>query len=80
MDEERNYDPKSHVAEMIALLGPPPKEILERIENMKDLQCSEGGPISTSDGTTGQTAREHYGVHFDENGECCLVSLVTLAH
>lgn len=28
-DANGRYDPKSHLAEMIALLGPPPKEVIE---------------------------------------------------
>lgn len=34
-DQKGRYDAKLHVAEMIALLGPPPPEVIQRYQYMR---------------------------------------------
>ncbi|KAJ5479837.1 hypothetical protein N7530_005346 [Penicillium desertorum] len=59
------YDPKSHLAEMIALLGPPPKEVIGRAEYMS--QVDYPSPISIGAGKPCKNAREVFGgPYFDK--------------
>jgi hypothetical protein len=50
-DAQGHYDAKAHIAEMIALLGPPPKELLAKSDAMTDFKWpnsirNEGGKLS----------------------------------
>jgi hypothetical protein len=61
------YDPKSHLAEMIALLGPPPKEVLKRAEYMSKLEFDS--PIISTNGKASKNPREFFGgPYFDPEG------------
>ncbi|OBT98311.2 hypothetical protein VE01_03095 [Pseudogymnoascus verrucosus] len=66
-DQEGRYDAKLHIAEMIALLGPPPPEIIQRYQYMREY--SWPNPIRRDDGRVCETAEEYfYGPFFDEKG------------
>ena len=66
-DAQGRYDPKRHIAEMIALLGPPPPEILQRYQSMREYQWPE--PVRREDGSACETAEEFFGgPFFDSNG------------
>lgn len=47
-DAQGHYDAKAHLAEMIALLGPPPLELISRSHSMQDFKWPE--PITREDG------------------------------
>ncbi|KAJ5200680.1 hypothetical protein N7472_005884 [Penicillium cf. griseofulvum] len=67
-DANGRYDPKSHLAEMIALLGPPPKEVLKRADYMSQLDYS--CEIMIEKGKLGKNARSIFGgPYFDEEGK-----------
>ncbi|KAJ5990221.1 hypothetical protein N7522_010428 [Penicillium canescens] len=63
-----DYNSASHLAEMIALLGPPPKEVIERSNYFS--QHDFDYPISLEPGRSCKNIRELFcGPHFDEEGE-----------
>ncbi|CAI7631859.1 unnamed protein product [Penicillium palitans] len=67
-DANGRYDPKSHLAEMIALLGPPPKEVIERADYMSQVEYDS--TISIEVGKPCKNAREVFGgPYFDEEGK-----------
>ncbi len=57
-----DYDVRAHLAEMIALLGPPPKELLDREKLWSDIKW--GNAVLNSDDKLCQTAREYFGGPF----------------
>ncbi|KAK4867104.1 hypothetical protein LT330_007845 [Penicillium expansum] len=58
----------SHLAEMIALLGPPPKEVIERADFMSQVEYDS--TISIEIGKPCKNAREDFGgPYFDEEGK-----------
>ncbi|MCJ1253125.1 hypothetical protein MMC24_000932 [Lignoscripta atroalba] len=62
------YDVRAHLAEMIALLGPPPKILADREKWWSDVKWSRAFP--NSEGKFCQTAREYYGgPFFNSEGE-----------
>jgi len=62
------YNPHAHLAEMIALLGPPPKELLKREEEGCRLKWRP--VIQNAEGKLCESAREYYGgPFFDSEGE-----------
>ncbi|KGO67759.1 hypothetical protein PITC_000970 [Penicillium italicum] len=66
-DANGRYNPKSHLAEMIALLGPPPKEVIERADFMSQVEYDS--TISIEIGKPCKNAREVFGgPYFDEKG------------
>ncbi|KAJ5156310.1 hypothetical protein N7492_009113 [Penicillium capsulatum] len=66
-DREGRYDAKLHIAEMIALLGPPPSEIIQRYQDMREYLWPQ--PVRREDGRLCATAEEYFcGPFFDENG------------
>lgn len=72
-DANGRYDPKSHLAEMIALLGPPPKEVIERAEYMS--QVDYASPIRIGAGKPCKNAREVFGgPYFDKEGQSSILS------
>ena len=81
-DANGRYDPKSHLAEMIALLGPPPKEVIERADYMSQVEYAS--TISIEVGKPCKNAREVFGgPYFDEEGELFILNSdmrVILAH
>ncbi|KAJ5356918.1 hypothetical protein N7517_011527 [Penicillium concentricum] len=67
-DANGRYDPKSHLAEMIALLGPPPKEVLKRADHMSHVEYDS--TIMIEKGKPCKNAREVFGgPYFDEEGK-----------
>lgn len=66
-DPQGDYDAKLHIAEMIALLGPPPPEIIQRYQVMKEYLWPQ--PVKREDGRACKTAEEYFcGPFFDKNG------------
>ncbi|PYI25564.1 putative serine/threonine-protein kinase [Aspergillus indologenus CBS 114.80] len=62
------YDAKSHLAEMIALLGPPPKSLLAKSKAMSEHSWPE--PIPNDTGELCDNAQEFFdGPFFDTEGE-----------
>ncbi|KAL3445083.1 kinase-like protein [Aspergillus insuetus] len=55
-DEQGRYDAKLHLAEMIALLGPPSPEIIQRYQCMREYSWPE--PVRREDGRVCETAEE----------------------
>jgi len=63
-----DYDVRSHLAEIIALLGAPPKILIDREMSWSEVKWSHAVP--NSGGKLCQTAREYYGgPFFDTRGE-----------
>ncbi|KAI1905612.1 hypothetical protein LOZ52_006769 [Ophidiomyces ophidiicola] len=68
VDDKGNYHPAAHIAEMIALFGPPPKELLER--EREGLSWKWTPAAHNEEGKLCNTASEWYGgPFFDEHGE-----------
>lgn len=66
-DQEGRYDARLHIAEMIALIGPPPPEVLQRYQFMREY--SWPNPVRREDGRVCETAEEYFcGPFFDEKG------------
>ncbi|KAJ5609130.1 hypothetical protein N7528_009697 [Penicillium herquei] len=66
-DQEGRYDPRMHIAEMIALLGAPPPEVIKRYHVMREYPWPQ--PVKREDGTVCETAEEFFcGPFFDNNG------------
>jgi serine/threonine protein kinase len=59
---QRNYDVGAYLGEMIALLGPPPKELIDREIRWSGVKWSHA--VSNSEGRLSQTAREFFGGPF----------------
>ncbi|GIK01903.1 hypothetical protein Aspvir_005944 [Aspergillus viridinutans] len=67
-DAEGNYDPKAHLAEMIALLGPPPKKLLVMSDSMAQVEWSPA--ITDERGKIYKNNREYFGgPFFDDDGK-----------
>ncbi|KAB8202462.1 kinase-like domain-containing protein [Aspergillus parasiticus] len=65
-DQQGPYDAKLHIAEMIALLGPPPPEIMRRYQYMREYSWPE--PVRREDNKVCETAEEYFcGPFFDNN-------------
>lgn len=66
-DQQGCYDAKLHIAEMIALLGPPPPEVIQRYQYMREYSWLE--PVRREDDKVCKTAEEYFcGPFFDNNG------------
>ena len=64
------YDPRAHLAEMIALLGPPPKTLIDRERRLTGVKWSHAVP--NAEGELCQTACEYYGgPFFNSEGMVC---------
>ncbi|KAK9581680.1 hypothetical protein V6Z96_004914 [Aspergillus fumigatus] len=67
-DADGKYEARSHLAEMIALLGPPPKELLARSKTMSDQNWPQ--PVLNDSGKLCNNAQEFFGgPFFDAEGE-----------
>ncbi|PWY66375.1 kinase-like protein [Aspergillus sclerotioniger CBS 115572] len=74
-DQEGRYDAKLHIAEIIALLGPPPPEIIQRYQYMREYSWPE--PVRREDGRVCETAEEYFcGPFFDSNGRFLYEDLI----
>lgn len=66
-DANGQYDARAHLAQMISLLGPPPKELLEREKEYRDLTFEDAVP--NPKGLMVKTVCEYWGgPFFDDNG------------
>lgn len=66
-DQQGRYDAKLHIAEMIALLGPPPPEVIQRYQYMREYSWPE--PVRREDNRVCETAEEYFcGPFFDNTG------------
>lgn len=73
-DQQGRYDAKLHIAEMIALLGPPHPEVIQRYQFMREYSWPQ--PVRREDGRLCETAEEYFGgPFFDNNGMIILDSL-----
>ncbi|KAG5205245.1 CMGC protein kinase [Trichophyton interdigitale] len=68
LDDQGNYLPEAHLAEMIALLGPPPMTMIQRERDGMEWKWAPAAQNAA--GKMCNTASEWYGgPFFDENGE-----------
>lgn len=66
-DPQGHYNAKLHIAEMIALIGPPPQEVIQRYQYMREYSWPE--PVRREDDKVCETAEEYFcGPFFDSNG------------
>ncbi|KAJ5683318.1 hypothetical protein N7462_006483 [Penicillium macrosclerotiorum] len=67
-DSQGRYDAKSHLAEMIALLGSPPAELLTRSEHMREVRWPM--EILNDHGALCNTVEQYFdGPFFDQDGK-----------
>ena len=64
-DAEGNYDSKAHLAEMIALFGPPPKKLLVMSDSMAQVEWSPA--ITDERGKIYKNNRDYFGGPFFDN-------------
>jgi serine/threonine protein kinase len=63
-----DYDVRAHLGEMIALLGPPPKKLIDRELSWSKVKWSHA--VSNPEGKLSQTTREYFGgLFFTSDGE-----------
>ncbi|KAL4894840.1 kinase-like domain-containing protein [Aspergillus ambiguus] len=73
-DQQGCYRGRLHVAEMIALLGPPPPEVMQRYQFMREYSWPQ--PVRRDD-IVCETAEEYFcGPFFDNNGRFLYEDLV----
>ncbi|KAK2767617.1 hypothetical protein FQN54_003775 [Arachnomyces sp. PD_36] len=73
--QQGRYDPKRHIAEMIALIGPLPPEIIQRYHDMREYSWPE--PVRREDDSLCETAEEFFGgPFFDSNGRFLYEDLI----
>ncbi|KAF7179707.1 hypothetical protein CNMCM7691_008756 [Aspergillus felis] len=74
-DQQGRYDAKLHIAEMMALLGPPPPAVIQRYQYMREYSWPE--PVRREDDRVCQTAEEYFcGPFFDNNGRFLYEDLI----
>ena len=67
-DEHGGYVPEAHLAEMIALLGPPPPELVTRVQSMLGSRWPVA--IQREDGKICESPVEYFGgPFFDKHGK-----------
>ena len=64
-NQQGRYDAKLHVAGMIALFGPPPPEVIQRYQYMREYSWPE--PVRREDNRICETAEEYFGRPFFDN-------------
>lgn len=77
-DADGKYDAKGHLAEMIALLGPPPKALLEKSKAMSKYNWPR--PVRNATGKLCNNAQEFFGGPFFNAGgliDCSIVKYLT---
>lgn len=78
-DTNGKYDAKSHLAEMIALLGPPPKVLLAKSKAMSEHNWPQ--PVTNGTGQLCNNAQELFeGPFFDGEGMLGSISYVNTWH
>lgn len=78
-DSNGQYNAKAHLAEMIALLGPPPPEFIEESHSTLLLQWPEKVRMNVGDGLNGNAMEMFNGPFFDEKGTYSVYSFFTLS-
>ncbi|OJJ74452.1 hypothetical protein ASPBRDRAFT_146493 [Aspergillus brasiliensis CBS 101740] len=74
-DKQGRYVAKRHMAEMVALLGPPPPEIMQRYQSMREYPWPE--PVRREDDRLCETAEEYFeGPFFDKSGRFLFEDLI----
>jgi hypothetical protein len=67
-DEQGHYNVHAHLAQMIALFGPPPKALLERERSFRKLTFAP--EIQNSKGQSCRNSFQYFGgPFFDDNGK-----------
>jgi hypothetical protein len=67
LSSEGKYDTRAHIAEMIALLGPPPRALAEREKSWSEVRWNHF--VSNAEGRLCQTPREYFnGPFFSSEG------------
>ncbi|KAJ5937020.1 hypothetical protein N7466_003470 [Penicillium verhagenii] len=75
LDTNGQYDAKSHLAEMIALLGPPPEALLARSKAMSELSWPQ--PVTNDTGELCNNAQEFFnGPFFDAEDQFRYTTLI----
>lgn len=69
-DDRGRYDSKAHLAGMIALLGPPPAQLLAKSAAMEHFQWPHS--IENEAGIACRNAQEFFGGPFFDEGECVI--------
>ena len=71
-DTNGQYDAKSHLAEMIALLGPPPRELLAKAKSMSEHNWPQ--PVTNDSGELCNNAQEFFhGPFFNAEGRLATI-------
>ncbi|KAJ5212603.1 uncharacterized protein N7498_004249 [Penicillium cinerascens] len=74
-DLQGNYQAKAHLAEMIALLGNPPQDLITRSHSMSGYQWPEC--VKNVEGVTCENAEKYFGgPFFDHNGKFLYEELI----
>ncbi|KAE8154848.1 kinase-like protein [Aspergillus avenaceus] len=74
-DQNGRYDAKLHIAELIVLLGPPPLEIIQRYQCMREYAWPE--PVRREDDRVCETAEEYFcGPFFGTDGHFLYEDLI----
>ncbi|KAE8366750.1 CMGC protein kinase [Aspergillus caelatus] len=74
-DEEGQYQAKAHLAEMIALLGPPPQEVIARYRSLLEYEWPQ--PMATVDDSVYDSSNQFFGgPFFDSDGKFLYNNLV----
>ena len=77
LDTNGQYDAKSHLAEMIALLGPPPDTLLARSKTMSEYKWPRS--LMNDTGEVCNNAQEFFnGPFFDAEGGLTPISYITI--
>ncbi|KAM5463554.1 hypothetical protein MferCBS49748_005906 [Microsporum ferrugineum] len=75
VDANGQYDAKSHLAEMIALLGPPPKALVAKSKVMSERNWPQ--PVTNEIGKLCNNSQEFFdGPFFNAEGEFCCNDLI----
>lgn len=76
-DDQGHYNPKLHIPEMIALIGPPPPEITSRYQSMRGYPWPHSMRREEEDDKLCMTAEEYFdGPFFDKNGRFLYEDLI----
>ena len=66
-DQQGHYNARLHIAEMIALFGPPHPGVIQRYQTMREYSWPQS--VTREDGRICETAEEYFcGPFFDTNG------------
>ena len=78
-DTNGQYDAKSHLAEMIALLGPPPRELLAKAKSMSEHNWPQ--PVTNDSCGLCNNAQEFFhGPFFNAEGRLATILYINTSH